>query len=700
MTTTSSYSHSPPAYSPLESLFRRTSSKRRNPPPNVKTDVDTQQLAPVSPLIHTHFRSASNVTASSKDFNSSFMEFDSEELDPRAIFTRDDGARASFDSHQRSHYNSFTPDVELQQRFQYAEDNNQDYASNPGSALRDSWQSGSQGIAGNNRTISHVEHSYYPAFESESESTPSSPIPALVVTSPDYPEYSSSASAAGRTPIVRNAGTVSNYSRPVLASGTAAGDPVYTSGDSDSRTNEMRSPSPNQPPPRARHASSSAPILHPEHLDPDAKRRVLERNLGRRARGESPTPSSSPSAHTASGNDYVHSSYAAASSNSRSRESPSNLSPSAIHSSRTMSTSPLSQSATRSPAISSEPLFPIVVTQPSLSSQSQPLTPPFSTTTTYTQEITLPHRPPSLHADSPVSLYSDAYSFYQLDSASPSPTSTTSSNHNRGPAGSGSGSGNRSPLGQSYNNTRSQQQQQQQHLPPPQVVISPSSPNSNLNSSSPSTSHGTATNSTLKSKAEYYLSLGIKHHESNDLTTSAQYFQKSATEDGGCGVGMLMWGLALRHGWGVEKDERSGFGWVRKAAEGAVKDLEDFRRRVGESSSGGGAGGGTMGKGLSVPGYENDKGAVKAELVLAIYEVGQCFFHAWGVPKDQKMGVSYYRVAAQLGDPDAQGDLGFCLANGKGCKKDRKEAAKWYRAAVAQGYSDVGLAWIHKEKFQ
>jgi TPR repeat protein len=44
---------------------------------------------------------------------------------------------------------------------------------------------------------------------------------------------------------------------------------------------------------------------------------------------------------------------------------------------------------------------------------------------------------------------------------------------------------------------------------------------------------------------------------------------------------------------------------------------------------------------------------------------------------------SYYRVAANLGDGDAQEDLAFCLANGKGCKKDKKEAAKWYRAAVS-----------------
>ncbi|KAJ3751203.1 HCP-like protein [Lentinula detonsa] len=260
-------------------------------------------------------------------------------------------------------------------------------------------------------------------------------------------------------------------------------------------------------------------------------------------------------------------------------------------------------------------------------------------------EITLPRRPPSLRPDSPVSLYSDAYSFYQLDSTSPSPNGSHFKFDSSGTS--------KSPQARTQNNNNTP--------PPPMVVVDP-----------PEES---------KSKAEHYLQLGIKHHEANRLHESAMCFEKSAKEGGGCGVGMLMWGLTLRHGWGCKKDEKGGFMWVRKAAEGAVADLERARMS-----------GGT--------GDFKERGVVKAELVLAIYEVGQCFFHGWGVAKDQKMGVSYYKVAARLGDADAQGDLGFCLVNGKGCKKDRKEAAKWYRAAVAQGYSDVGLAWIHKEKFQ
>ncbi|KAI0089893.1 hypothetical protein BDY19DRAFT_941321 [Irpex rosettiformis] len=172
-----------------------------------------------------------------------------------------------------------------------------------------------------------------------------------------------------------------------------------------------------------------------------------------------------------------------------------------------------------------------------------------------------------------------------------------------------------------------------------------------------------------------FLQLGIQHHLANRLTESAACFEKSATLNGGCGTGMLMWGLAQRHGWGCPQSEEKGFKWLRKAAELAVDDLEHKR-----------------------PGM--DSSVIKSELVIAIYEVGQSFFRGWGVEKDKKMAVRYFKLAAELGDPDAQQELAFCLANGKGCKKDRKEAAKWYRAAVAQGVSDVGLAWIYKEKFQ
>jgi hypothetical protein len=159
-----------------------------------------------------------------------------------------------------------------------------------------------------------------------------------------------------------------------------------------------------------------------------------------------------------------------------------------------------------------------------------------------THPVVLPGRPPSPRAGTPTSIYSN-YSFYQLDSPSdasthPSPTSTPSA----GLPSLGTAS----------------------HMEPQSRSPSP------LSSTFPS-------NSGHRQTPQEYLLLGIQHHEANRLQDSAACFERSAKEQGGCAVGMLMWGLTLRHGWGCEKNERSGFNWLRKAAESAVENLESTR---------------------------------------------------------------------------------------------------------------------------
>ena len=88
------------------------------------------------------------------------------------------------------------------------------------------------------------------------------------------------------------------------------------------------------------------------------------------------------------------------------------------------------------------------------------------------------------------------------------------------------------------------------------------------------------------------LHLGIDAHENGNLEESASLFAKSA--NGGCGLGMLMYGLTLRHGWvslgiylelnhwilmlpfaqGCESDPEKGFYYLQKAAESVVKNLD------------------------------------------------------------------------------------------------------------------------------
>ncbi|TNY23309.1 hypothetical protein DMC30DRAFT_347706, partial [Rhodotorula diobovata] len=176
--------------------------------------------------------------------------------------------------------------------------------------------------------------------------------------------------------------------------------------------------------------------------------------------------------------------------------------------------------------------------------------------------------------------------------------------------------------------------------------------------------------------------LGIDLHERGELERAAWCFEQSARKDGGCGAGMLMYGLSLRHGWGCQVNAPLGFRFLQLAADSVVADLD---RVV--------FGGRTLSE------AEANTKAAKSELVLALHEIGASYRFGWGVEKSKPMAVSYFKLAADLGDVDAQQDVAFAFANGKGCKKDLKEAARYYRLAIEQGAPAFGLSWVYKDKY-
>ncbi|EGG01827.1 uncharacterized protein MELLADRAFT_91878 [Melampsora larici-populina 98AG31] len=206
-----------------------------------------------------------------------------------------------------------------------------------------------------------------------------------------------------------------------------------------------------------------------------------------------------------------------------------------------------------------------------------------------------------------------------------------------------------------------------------------------------------------KSSAQHYVQLGIKAHEDDNLKRSASLFRRSATEAGGCGLGMLMWALSLRHGWGCEVDTMKAYWWLRLSAETFVNDLNalksemthmDLLLAVDESVN--------LGQSqehrTSIERLLKECRAIISELLLALYELGQCLMMGWGCPKDKKLAVQYYTLAAKLGDPDAQLELGFCYETGKGVEKSSRQAAKYYRMASIQGVQMMGYQWIWKDK--
>lgn len=124
----------------------------------------------------------------------------------------------------------------------------------------------------------------------------------------------------------------------------------------------------------------------------------------------------------------------------------------------------------------------------------------------------------------------------------------------------------------------------------------------------------------MPEKAEDFVRQGIEFHEIGDIAKATHFFRTAA--EMGDPVGMLMYGLSVRHGWGCSSNRQLAFQYLQKSAEHAVGDLKS---RDSFAST-----------------------AAKGELVLAIYELGICFRHGWGADKNKKTAAYYFEIAANL----------------------------------------------------
>jgi len=388
-------------------------------------------------------------------------------------------------------------------------------------------------------------------------------VPTVKVSSPGV----DAGLRAGRMAVVNR--TTPNFSRPVRPSSQSE---QYTISTQQSVTPPQKSTSP----------ESNA------HADPLPEQRSYSQQQMKSFRGsKSPAPNNPVS----TGNPYIGTPAIHVQQEQPVR-SQDDLSPNLCV--EQLTTSPQSNGSSSGISDPRNPSKPVSERQPSDLKSTFP--PSSLSTNEKIPPIALPRHPP-VRSDSPASLYS-AYSYYQFENAAPSPTSFEPLSRV-------------SPAPQRPSNAYLQPSLSPIHLQQPQR--SPYK-NNNLRASSPLA--GNPTPNKPSPTPQDFLQLGIQNHEANRLKESAVFFEKSAKENGGCGGGMLMWGLTLRHGWGCEKNEKVGFKWLSKAAESAIADLETAR-----SSNG------------------KDTQLVKDELVLAIYEVGQCFFHGWGTSKDRKMAV-------------------------------------------------------------
>ena len=66
--------------------------------------------------------------------------------------------------------------------------------------------------------------------------------------------------------------------------------------------------------------------------------------------------------------------------------------------------------------------------------------------------------------------------------------------------------------------------------------------------------------------------------------------------------------------------------------------------------------------------------------------LGVMYANGEGVPQDYAQAVAWYRKAADQGIAEAQNNLGVMYANGQGVPHDYEVAVSWYRKAANQGY--------------
>ncbi|KAI0111406.1 HCP-like protein [Daldinia grandis] len=169
----------------------------------------------------------------------------------------------------------------------------------------------------------------------------------------------------------------------------------------------------------------------------------------------------------------------------------------------------------------------------------------------------------------------------------------------------------------------------------------------------------------------------IRLHEDGQLDQSTRLFGRLADPQGANNpLSQVLYGLALRHGWGCDPDPERAITYLSAAASNAAA-VESMALQAG------------LKKG----------GAAKGELVLAIFELANCFRHGWGIPRDPVAAKQYYETAANLGDTDAMNEVAWCYLEGFGCKKDKFAAARYYRLAEENGNKTLGNTWIWKDKY-
>ncbi|OAA48673.1 Tetratricopeptide-like helical [Metarhizium rileyi] len=108
------------------------------------------------------------------------------------------------------------------------------------------------------------------------------------------------------------------------------------------------------------------------------------------------------------------------------------------------------------------------------------------------------------------------------------------------------------------------------------------------------------------------IQLAISLHEEGKFEQSTKLFGRLADPEGANNpLSQILYGLALRHGWGCQPDPANAVRYLSTAASNSAA-VEELALQAGKKKG----------------------GAAKGELVMAIFELANCFSSGWGIKAD------------------------------------------------------------------
>lgn len=183
---------------------------------------------------------------------------------------------------------------------------------------------------------------------------------------------------------------------------------------------------------------------------------------------------------------------------------------------------------------------------------------------------------------------------------------------------------------------------------------------------------------------------GRAYYGDKDYKAALQYFEKAA-ELGNAQAADYV-GYMYQNGLGVNTDLKEAIKWYKRAAADStyVEGLESIGYIYADSDN---------------KDWYNPKeafqlftraaaknSAASQNMLGVMYHTGE------GIPQDDSIAVTYYRLAAEQGYTRAQYNLGSMYMNGNGVKRDDSEAMEWFEKAAEKGHlssqNDLGVLYM------